>query len=81
MLYLNEKARMFVSHKSSTGQRYKSYDYENNNKYVQKPKIQQKSARKCRSHLNHRHLSENFIYDPLEIFAKPIGTINIGIMQ
>ena len=47
----------------------------------QKPKIQWKSAReKCRSLLNHIFFSENFIYDPLNFFTKPMGAINIKIM-
>ena len=47
-------------------------DYANNIKYKQKPKIQQKSARrKCRSHLNYKIFSEKFNYDPLKIFSMP----------
>ena len=73
---------MFVSHRTPAGQNNKSYDYENNNKYMQKRKIQQKSARrKCRSHLNHKHFSDNFICDPLHAFYNPIGAINIKIMR
>ena len=30
---------MFVNHKSHTGQNNKSYDYENNNKYMQNQKF------------------------------------------
>ena len=40
----------------------------------------QKISRKvqeCRSHLNHKLFSEIFISDPLKIFSKPLGTINI----
>ena len=36
-----------------------SHDYEENNKYRQKPKFRLKSARrKCRSHLNDKFFSE-----------------------
>ena len=50
-LYVKEKEIIFVNYKSSTGHHSKSYDYENNNKYMQKPKNHYKSARsKCRSH-------------------------------
>ena len=60
---------MFVILISSKEHHNKSYDYENNNKYMQKPKIQKKSARgKCQSHLNHKRFSENFIYDTLNVF-------------
>ena len=54
---------------------------ENNNKDRQQPKIQLKSARrKCQSNLNHNIFSENFIYDPLNVFPKPMSTISIGIL-
>ena len=70
---------MFVNHKSSTGLLNKSYAHENNNKLMQKPKIQEKNARgKCRSHLNHERLSENFIYEQLSVSYEPLRTINIG---
>ena len=64
---LNEKTRMFVNHRSITGHHNKSYDYENNNKYMQKPKIQYRSPRKCQSHLNQTRFSELFIYDSLDV--------------
>ena len=55
-------------------------DYENNNKISQNPKIQEKSARrKCRGHLNLKFFSEHIIYDPLTVFFKPTGAINIKI--
>ena len=38
---------------------------------------QQKSARKCRSHLNHKSFTENFIYDPLKMSTKPMGDITL----
>ena len=51
-------------------------DDENNNKIWQKLKIQQKSARrKCRRNFNHKLFTENFIYNPLNAFPKPMGTI------
>ena len=50
-LMLDGTERMFVIHKSPLKHHNKSYDYENNNKYRQKPEIQEKSARrKCRRH-------------------------------
>ena len=53
---------------------------ESNNKDRQQPKSQEKSARiKCRSNLNHKFFSENFTYDPLNFFPKPMGTISIRI--
>ena len=59
---------MLVNHNSSIIYNNKSYDYENNNKYVQKPK-------NSWSHLNHRLFPENLIYDLLNVLAKPMGTI------
>ena len=35
--------------------------------------------RKCGSHLNHKLFSENFNYDPLDVFSKP--TISIRTMS
>ena len=56
-------------------------DYENNNRERQKPQIQQKSARrKCRSNSNQNLFSENFIYDPLNFFPKPIGILSSKMM-
>ena len=46
-----------------------------------KQKNQWKSARrKCRSHLNHKLFSENFVQDPLNKFSKPMGDIKIRRM-
>ena len=42
-------------------------DYENNNKYS-------RNRRKCRSNLNHQLHFENFSYDPLNVFPKPLIT-------
>ena len=54
---------------------------ENNNKYSQKPKNQKKSARrKGRCHSNPKVFSENFIYDTLKVFFKPMGAIDFRIM-
>ena len=73
---------MFVNHRICQKEHTnKSYDYENNNKYMQKPKIQKTARRKCRSHLNHKRFSENFIFDPLDVCFKPMRTINILIMR
>ena len=36
---------------------------------------------KCRSHLNHNLFSENFIYDPSDVYFKPIGTANMKIKR
>ena len=56
-------------------------DDENNNKDRQKLKIQEKIARrKCRRSFNHKLLSENFIYEPLDVFPKPMGTISNRIV-
>ena len=53
-----QKIRQFITqlegkdicnHKSPTGQNNKSYDYENNKKYMQEPKIHQKSARSVKA--------------------------------
>ena len=57
----------------------KSYDYENNKKQA-KTKNSAENCEKCRSHLNHKLFSENFISDPLNLFSKPMGAINIWIM-
>ena len=57
-------------------------DHEDNNKYNEKPKIQEKSARrKCRGHLNHKLSIENNIYDPLTVFSKPEHAMIIKIMR
>ena len=49
--------------------------------YRRKPKNQSKSAKgKCRSQLNHTFFSENFIYDPMNVFSLPVGALNIVIM-
>ena len=64
---------MFVNQKSSKEDHNKSYDYENN-KFIQKPKIQKSPRRKCRRPLNHKSFSENFIYDPLDVFYEPTGS-------
>ena len=42
-------------------------------------KILKKSARKCRSHLNHNVFLENIIYDPVNVFPTQLGIINIRI--
>ena len=44
-------------------------------------KISRKALRKCRNILNYNFFSGNFIYDPLDVFYKPLGTINIKIMR
>ena len=36
---------------------------------------------KCRSHLKHRFLSENPMYDPLNVFAKQIENMKNMIMR
>ena len=69
----NGKPRMIVGHKSSIRNHSKSYDYENNKKYRQKPKIQEKSARRsCQRLFNHKLFSENFTYDSMNLFSKPM---------
>ena len=55
-------------------------DFDNNNKYSQNPKNQEKSAsRKFGGHLNHKLFSENIMHYPLTVFCKPMGAINIRI--
>ena len=79
--YLNVSKMTFVFPCESIRHHNKSYDYETNNENMQKPKIQWKSARrKRRKHLKHQRFSENFISDPLNVFSKPMGAINIWIM-
>ena len=52
------------------------HDYQNNNKFGRKPKIQlKKERRRCRSHLNNKIFSEN--YGLLNVFSKPMGTLSI----
>ena len=57
-------------------------DYENNQKKRQNAKTQQKSETKCQSHLNQNHklFSEKVFNEPLNVFSKLMGTINIRIM-
>ena len=71
---------MFVIPKSSIRHHNKSYEYENNNKSRQKPKIQ-KGARKCRGQLKHKLFSENLIFDAFKVFSEQRGTINIRILE
>ena len=71
---------MSVIHGSSIRHHNKSYGFENNNKYRQKPKIQKKSARRnCLRHLNHKLFSENFPCDPLNVCSKQMRTLSIMI--
>ena len=72
--------RMFVFLMSSIRHQNKSYDYDNNKRSRQKPKNQWKSTRKSQSHLNYKLLREQLIYDPLKLFSKPMGTIDIRLM-
>ena len=49
-------------------------------KTVKKQKFQEENARRiCRSHFKYKLSSENFIYDPLNVFSKPMEAINIWI--
>ena len=41
----------------------------------------QQNCEKVSKHLNHNLFSENFIYDPLDVFSKPMGAIIIRIMR
>ena len=43
-------------------------------------KFSRKVRRKCRSHLTNKLFSEKFSCDPLNIFFKPMGAINVWIM-
>ena len=73
---------MFVINMLPITHHNKSYDFENNDKYRQRSKKFSRNAkRKCRSHLNHNLFYKNFIYDPLDVFIKPMGTINIKIRR
>ena len=69
---------MFVINIVSIKYHNKFYDYEDNEKHIQKPaKI---SRRKCRSYLNHSRCFENLIFDLLAVFFKPMGTIIFRMM-
>ena len=49
-------------------------------KLTKTKKNQEKIARiNCRSHLNQKLFSENFIIDPLNVFFKPMGAVNYWI--
>ena len=75
------KTMILVVHRLSIRHHNNSYGFESNNKNRQKPKIQQKSARRnCLSHLNQKSLSENFFYDPLNVCSKQMRNISIIIL-
>ena len=70
-----------VCHPKVINKSIQQFNYENNNKYSQSPKIQAKSLRReFRGHLNHKLFSENIVYDPLTVSSKPTGAIDIKIM-
>ena len=49
------------------------------NKNKQNPKIRKRTARrKRRSHLKHNFFSEYYMYDPLNVFSKPMRQLIIG---
>ena len=72
----------FVGHSYLVNKNLKKIiEDENKTKTGNNNKIQWKSARgKCRSNLNRKFFTENFIYDPLNVFPKPMGTIINRIM-
>ena len=37
--------------------------------------------RKCRNHLNYNLVSENFIFDPSDVYCKQMGTANTKITR
>ena len=75
------KTTIFVIHRSSTRNHNKSYGFENNNKYRQKPKTQEKrSRRNCLSHLNNKLFNENILYDALNVCSKQTRTVSIMLM-
>ena len=81
-LHLNGKKRLFVAEQSAIKHRNKSYEYQNNDKYRQKPKIHWKSARrKCRSLLVQKLFSESFIHDFLNVFCETMGSIHFKIKR
>ena len=81
-LCLDMKTRILIILRLLIGHHDTSFDNENNSKNKEKRKLQVESARrKCRRILNHKVFPEDFIYDPLNIFSKPMGKINIRIMS
>ena len=69
---------VFFLHGLSMSYHNKFYVFENNKKYKQKQKVHWKTERrKCRSHLHHRLFSNVFIFDQLNSFSMPMGTVNI----
>ena len=71
---------MFLINKSSIRHYNKSLTMKKNNKYSQNPKIQKSARGEGRSQFNHTFFSENFIYDPMNVFSKPVGAINNNII-
>ena len=79
-LRLNGKTRMFIITMPSMRRHNRCYDYENNNKYSQKPKKAEMREESFTAKYTYL-FSKNFIYDPLNVFYKPMGTIDNRIMR
>ena len=58
---------MMVILMSSIGYHNRSYDYENDNIHA-KTKSSEEKCEKGRSHLSNQRFSENFIYDPIDLY-------------
>ena len=66
---LRKTMKMLVMHRWSIWHHNKSYDYENNNKNVRKPKFSRKlQEEKVEAIWNHKIFSEKRICDPMNIF-------------
>ena len=71
---------IFFNQKLSMRHDKKFYYYENNNQHTQK----QNSVRKIQAiveAIENISVSQNFIYDPLNVFSKPMGTVKVWIMK
>ena len=74
-LCLNKNKEMFVIQNSLLRHPKMSDDYENNSKLM----FKEMCKKKCRSDIKHQFSLKTFIYDPLIVFSKPIGNINLMI--
>ena len=78
MLCLNGNRMLFFVNQLSIRHHNKSYNYEHNTKYRQNSEPYQKTVRrKCQSHLIHKLFYVKFIQDSINVFFKPMGTINV----
>ena len=67
---------MFVTQSYSIRDHNNSYDYENHNKYRQNQTLSRKVGEE-KVDLNNKLFSENWIYNPMNVFSKPMETSNI----